>query len=281
MEGVEKVLGGIVSQAEKNRSDSDYYVNGLRRCPVCGWEKERVVKIFGIDRVVPVMCQCDSLKYDIEQKRWDEEQKKIEIRRMKDRSFMDLKYKDAKFDDLSVNEYNREAYDMSRAYVDRFDEMYNDNRGLLFYGPVGTGKSYMAACIANALMENGVPVVMTSFVRLLEIFSRGREYESEVLRTMDESKLLVIDDLGAERSTDYALEKVYNVVDSRYRLRKPVIFTTNLGLKDISSENDIRYKRVYDRILEVCYPVRFAGSSWRIRKSLSMMDEMKNMLKEE
>ena len=74
---------------------------------------------------------------------------------------------------------------------------------------------------------------------------------------------LLFDDLGAERSTDYALERVYDIVDERTRKKKPMIITTNLTLDEMKVETDIRYQRIYDRIFPVCYPINFTGPSWR------------------
>ena len=151
----------------------------------------------------------------------------------------------------------------------------------MFYGSVGTGKSYLAACIANELLDKGRFVMMTSFVKFFELISKGREAEEETMRAMDSASLLIIDDLGAERNTGYALEKVFNVVDNRYRLRKPMIITTNLEYNEMVMEEDLRYKRIYDRIFEVCFPVKFTGMSWRMRGSIDRAARMKKLLEED
>ena len=88
----------------------------------------------------------------------------------------------------------------------------------------------------------------------------------------------IIDDLGAERSTDTALEKVYNIVDSRYRAKRPVILTTNLGIDEMKETLDIRYSRIYDRIFEMCYPMQFKGQSWRKVEAAYRFDEMRKFL---
>lgn len=155
--------------------------------------------------------------------------------------------------------------------------MKEKNQGLLLYGPVGTGKSYTAACIANALMEQSVTVVMTSFVKILQdIQSVGNE--ANYIQILNSASLLIIDDLGAERNTDYALEKVYNIIDSRSRTDKPMILTTNLELSDMLECTDIRYKRVYDRIFETCYPVEMKGKSFREIEAAQRFEEMQKFL---
>ena len=91
--------------------------------------------------------------------------------------------------------------------------------------------------------------------------------------------LLIIDDLGTERNTDYGLEKVYNVIDSRYLAGKPLILTTNLMLTDMKENTDTRYKRIYDRILERCVPVKIDGVSRREAMANDNMQTMKSILK--
>ena len=104
--------------------------------------------------------------------------------------------------------------------------------------------------------------------------------EERIMAGLNAAKLLIIDDLGAERSTDYALEKVYNIIDSRYLSGKPLILTTNMTLKDMQESEDIRYRRIYDRIFEMCFPVRFAGRSWREKAASKRFDAMKNLMEE-
>ena len=154
--------------------------------------------------------------------------------------------------------------------------MYKENQGLILYGSVGTGKSYAAAVIANELLEKKVPVVMTSFIKILK--DVGTFDDNERLELIKNAKLLIIDDLGAERGTDYAIEKVYDIIDSRYRSNKPVILTTNLSIEQMKSCDDIRYTRIYDRIFEMCYPVKVTGFSWRKKEAASRYGVAKKLL---
>ena len=115
--------------------------------------------------------------------------------------------------------------------MERWSEAFRDNTGLLLFGDVGTGKSFFAGCIANALLERDVPVLMTNFPsilnRLTGVFSEDR---TDFIASLELYDLLIIDDLGVERSTEYAMEQMFYVIDSRYRSRKPMIITTNLRL---------------------------------------------------
>jgi DNA replication protein DnaC len=69
--------------------------------------------------------------------------------------------------------------------------------------------------------------------------------------------LLVFDDLGAERGTEFAREQVYNVVNARWESGRPFIVTTNLTLQEMQNEEQMVLKRIYDRVLDVCRPVVF------------------------
>ena len=120
--------------------------------------------------------------------------------------------------------------------------------------------------------------MMTSFVKLLETVQSAKRDESDIVRRLNRAKLVIFDDLGAERSTDYALEKVYNIVDSRYRARLPMILTSNLTLTEMQEETDIRYLRIYDRVFETCYPMQFTGPSLRKQEAAKRYDEMEKLL---
>lgn len=131
-------------------------------------------------------------------------------------------------------------------------------------GDVGKGKSFFASCIANALLDRDVPVLMTNFPtilnRLTEMFTEDR---AAFIAGLDEYGLLVIDDLGVERNADYAMEQTFFVIDNRYRNRRPMITTTNLKLSELKNPPDLPYVRIYDSILERCDPILFDGKNFR------------------
>ena len=90
--------------------------------------------------------------------------------------------------------------------------------------------------------------------------------------------LLIIDDFGMERGTEYALEQVYNIVDSRYRSQKPLIVTTNLPLDEIRHPQDTAHARIYDRILEMCVPISCIGASLRKENAQKKLESMKSLI---
>ena len=90
--------------------------------------------------------------------------------------------------------------------------------------------------------------------------------------------LLVIDDFGMERGTEYALEQIYNIVDSRYRSRKPLIVTTNLTLNEIQHPQDTAHARIYDRLLEMCVPISCIGVSFRKENAQEKLERLKSLI---
>ena len=93
----------------------------------------------------------------------------------------------------------------------------------------------------------------------------------------------VFDALGAdtyvmERGTEYALEQIYNIIDSRYRSRKPLIVTTNLTLTELKKPQDIAHARIYDRLLELCTPIACTGPSMRKDIGQAKLDLLKTLL---
>lgn len=75
--------------------------------------------------------------------------------------------------------------------------------------------------------------------------------------------LLILDDVGMERQTEYAMEQVFNVIDARYRSGMPLIITTNLSLAELKAPKSRDHARIYDRILEMCQPVNFGNQGRR------------------
>lgn len=236
-------------------------------------ERKRPVK-------VTTQCDCDKRR-ELEEKKAAENKAAMErVNRLKDASLMGERFQRAKFENFQITQYNERNLKLCRRYAERFDEMVAKKQSLLFWGNVGTGKSFAAACIANYLLDRGVPVMMTSFVKLLSLIQNGDEKEADIISRLNSAKLVIFDDLGAERNTDYALEKIYNIIDSRYQRELPIIFTTNLTITEMKNETDNRYKRIYDRVFENIYPMQFTGPSWRRKEASRRFEEMEEIFKD-
>lgn len=263
--------------------------DGLLHCSVCGEAIEKEIDMPLLDwsggktkKKVRYMCRCRKEEKDAYERRMKFEEDQRSIEELRQLSLMDTHLKRACFMDYIVTDENRKVFGIAKRYVENFNEIfYKGNgvlKGILFWGGVGTGKSYTAAAIMNELLNQMQPVVMTSFIKLLDEIGCLNNDTSGYMVRMNQAKLLIIDDLGAERGTDFALEKVYDIVDSRYRTGKPTILTTNLELSHMKNCEDIRYSRIYDRIFDMCYPVKMGGLSWRKRGAGARIDETKKVL---
>lgn len=275
---ITKAVIKAATAAKADKNAEDYYKDGVLVCGKCHTNKEKKIQLAGECVTVRCICKCESEERERIQKQKDYEEEMRRIERLKVASLMDAKLKSATLKTFTQKEDNQKLYTIVKNYVDNFETFYKSNRGLLFWGTVGTGKSYAAACIANELLNQKIPVVMTSFVKVLQVIQDNTENETEFVNRLCAARLLIIDDLGTERNTDYALEKVYNVIDSRYRTGKPLILTTNLNLQDMQMTQDIRYQRIYDRIFEMCHPVMVNGTSWRINQAKERFNETKRLL---
>lgn len=275
---ITKAVIKAATAAKADKNAEDYYKDGVLVCGKCHTNKEKKIQLAGEYVTVRCICKCESEERERIKKQKDYEEEMRRIERLKVASLMDAKLKSATLKTFTQKEDNQKLYTIVKNYVDNFETFYKSNRGLLFWGTVGTGKSYAAACIANELLNRKTPVVMTSFVKVLQVIQDNTENETEFVNRLCAARLLIIDDLGTERNTDYALEKVYNVIDSRYRTGKPLILTTNLNLQDMQMTQDIRYQRIYDRIFEMCHPVMVNGTSWRINQAKERFNETKRLL---
>ena len=253
--------------------------DGLLYCGKCRKPKEAYfapdkAAIFGRDRH-PAECDCQRTareEGDAAEMRRRHFERVLELKR---RGFTDPTMRDWTFE----NDNGRNPQTgLARRYVEHWEDMRTDNIGCLFWGGVGTGKSYLAGCIANALMEKEIPVRMTNFALILNDLAASFEGRNEYISRLCRYPLLILDDFGMERGTEYGLEQVFNVIDSRYRSGKPLIVTTNLTLDDLHNPEDTAHSRIYDRLLSMCVPVRFTGDNFRQETAQRKMESMKKLI---
>ena len=260
--------------------------DGLLVCGVCGETKQTYLTLpnpteDNMGKILTTKaCGCDRKAEQEEADRKKAMEDRDKISKFRSLSMIDRKFDGVRFDQLKRTKFNEKNLRICERYVEKFPEMLQKNQGLLLWGDVGTGKSFAAAAIANALLEQVVPVVMVSFVEILDRIESKVMTQEQIVSLVNTANLVVFDDLGAERNSDYALEKVYGIVDARCRKKLPMIVTTNLPMEQMKSEEDIRYRRIYDRIFENCYPMQFTGPSWRRVEANRRFSEMSSLLKD-
>ena len=274
------MLDEILESATAVTSDSEDYrgEDGLLYCGKCHTPREayfpKGITLLGKNRH-PIECVCRRMERERQEAFFIEQKHLGLVQRLKAAGFLDLSMQDLKFEsDAGCNPQMK----LARQYVEYWTEMQKKNTGLLIWGGVGTGKSFFAGCIANALMEREVPVCMTNFARILNELNNSFSGRNEVVERLCRYPLLIIDDFGMERDTNYALEQVYNIIDRRYRSKRPLIITTNLTLDEIRHPQDVAHARIYDRVLEMCVPVSCFGTSIRKDTAQEKLNNLKSLI---
>ena len=252
----------------------------VSRCEVCNDPTQKDIEVLGTMKRVPVVCRCRLEAYEHEKKTEELKDLRRRLERFKAYSLMDNRFEASTFGNWIHRPNNRDDYTLGTKYCEKWDEMYANNRGLLFYGKAGNGKTFLSFAIANALYEQGKAVMAISISKLLSVIKDGFDKhgelgEADVLNNIRDAMLLVLDDLGVEYKTAWAYEKLYAIIDTRYRAGKPTIVTTNFTL-DTLRENlatvDLRTRvtdpseRIFSRITEMCAFYEVKGTSWRISK---------------
>lgn len=257
-------------------TDDDTYIqpaDGLLYCKRCHTARQSRIELFGQVKVVPCICRC------MDEKRKQEANaaaRAKEVDRLRKMGFSDILLKNQTFE--ADDKKNPELSKAMLNYVNNFTELRRDGKGLLLYGPKGTGKTFFAACICNALINEQKPCLMTQFSRLVNTISGMWEGKQEYIDSLARFDLVAIDDLGAERNTDFVNEYVFAIIDTLYRAKVPMIITSNLALSQMVDEKDIKLARVYDRILERCLPIEFKGESRRLEKARADYKQTKMLL---
>lgn len=263
---IEKIAANAENYADIPAPEDYIGENGLLYCCKCFTPKEYRIhsELLPKDMVVRVLCKCEQERREKEEAERRHREQMEQIRRMKGTCIHDKALLECTFerDDGTLPQIAS-----AKRYVESWPERKANNDGLLLWGDVGTGKTFYAACIANALIEQGVSVLMTNFAKILNKMSgMYSDDKNEFVASLMRYSLLIIDDFGIERNTEFALEQVYNIIDERYKARLPLIVTTNFSLKTMMEPSDTAHKRIYDRVLAMCIPVSFCGDNHRMQE---------------
>lgn len=195
--------------------------------------------------------------------------KKLDYRKRRAEQLLENSGVGNRFFEADFKSYEREympaAFDVALRYADEFDR--NDGMGLIFTGDNGTGKTHLAAAIASHIINNFY--VTVSFVVFTEVLSairkaiaKGTNEAEEIEEQMCNSSLLIIDDLGKEKESQFTKELLYRVINTRYKEKLPLIITTNLTLQELAARLDYA---VFSRIVEMCRAVDMRGRDYRLK----------------
>ena len=178
------------------------------------------------------------------------------------------RYRDVAFDRPPVTDIDPPVVAATRRFVDRLDEQLDAGRGLWFMGPVGTGKTTLAMLVSKAALTAGRSVAIYSLPRLLNEIRDTHRAERSHLALLDRLitvDLLHIDDVGAERTTDWVLEELYSIVNGRYEDQRSIVITTNIDDRDALCEQIT--DRTVSRLTEMCDELPVGGNDRRMERS--------------
>lgn len=257
--------------------ETEYMKYGHAYCKTCHERKDGEVKsLMDMKFIFKNNCKCDRERFEKQKQR----EKEQEIERLKRSCFISMSQWAYTFDNYKGEK--DKSYIIAKNYVKEYEQMKKENIGLLFCGTVGSGKTYLACCIANALIEEYmIRVKIRNFAQIInDLQKSGFDLDkNEYIESLTNVSVLILDDLGIERDTSYAKEQVYNIVNSRYLKKKPTIFTTNLPYEKIQNSDDgVEYERIYSRIIEMCIPVKVMGEDFRKRLQKEKLKQNKERL---
>lgn len=250
----------------------DYIQDGILYCGHCRTPKQCRLSFNGTDvKIFPCLCACKDRRFQAEREAQREQEQRMRIDSLRADGIRDNALAGCRFE----NAEETPEIIKCRRYAEKWQTAKENNVGLLLWGGTGNGKTFTAACIANYLIDRGIPALITSFSRILGADFEERRKNLEIIR---QYPLLVVDDFGTERATDFALETVYAVVDERYKSKRPLIVTTNLSLDELRRPQSIAQQRIYERVLEMCTPIAFRGESRRQAIAKRRNDFVKELL---
>jgi DNA replication protein DnaC len=187
------------------------------------------------------------------------------------RSVLPAKYQGVSFErppvsDMVRDPERRAAVTAVTQFIDTIGENIADGRGLWLEGDVGTGKTTLAMLVSKQAIEAGHSVAIYSLPRLLARIRRtydgaaGELSYLEFFRRLTSVDLLHIDDLGAEKRSDWVLEQLYAIVDERYATSRSMIVTTNMQVDELEEQIGLR---TVSRLAEMCTTLTMYGKNRR------------------
>lgn len=256
--GIQKAVQEILTNPNTLVSDEPHH------CEVCGrYVPPLEVEILGVKRMVQPKCKCEADKHT----GFVKDAKEYEIKRQIEQKFsinnLGERFASCTFEAFQSRPGTAKAFSNAKTYAESFENV--DSDGLLIWGIPGNGKSHIAAAIAHAVKAKEKTVVFQTVPELLERIrstfnAKQKDTEKSIMEALLHCDLLVLDDIGSEKISDWVLDVMFRIVDGRYRQKKPIVYTTNLNPKELKFQlND----RIYDRMIETSTIIENSGTSYR------------------
>jgi len=248
--------------------DDEYIKDNIIYCKKCNTPRSKYFEEF--KKMAYGRCKCQKEADDKEEADNLKKERFIIFNKLFDNSLIGNRYKKVSFDSTNLDETSedfKKAFSRCKKYVSNFDSLTENGESIYLFGDCGTGKTHLAMCIANYLLNKFRTVLFTNFSDIAKNIINSKDDYLGRISTVD---LLIIDDVGTQivqknGGDNWLQEKVYEVINNRYNVKKPAIFTSNDSLSDLI---DVRsyLKKTVDRIAEMSAAViKLTGKSYRLR----------------
>lgn len=205
------------------------------------------------------------------QKEWEYQQKLDQLIK---NSNLGERYRTRTFENYQVNEFNKKAYETCLRYANKFNEIKKEGSGIFLLGSCGVGKTHLAAAITHELIKQDHRPIFGTLINLLDRIrstynnSKSEDKEAKILNSYYTSSLLIIDDLGKEKLTEWSLQRLYEILNTRYENKMPVIITSNYTIEKLRekltvNDNYETAESIISRIYEMCQGLKVGGDDYR------------------
>lgn len=261
-------------------------------CEFCGKQLPyNAIVIFGkFIQWLPMLCDCEEAitwQKKQEEEETKREQKELDQREREERrerikhllgtSGIKKRFTTRTFTAFHKTAQNERAFDLARRYVSKFDSCLEQGVGIYFEGSCGVGKTHLAVAIALQLIGEGYPVIFRTFGELLSELRKtynpkSTVMEEQILSVFLSADLLIIDDLGKEKPSEWTLDRLYYIINDRYENMKPTIITANYSREDLIKRLNPKggdgktAEAVISRLQETTTAITMTGEDWRTKR---------------
>ena len=264
------------------------------KCKFCGKD----LKPIGLDYLYANMplssieyerCNCKQSKaYWNEVDLKEEKQKKRKqfeqmIRQFYIQNYINKRIQDYQFENFIITETNKKEIEIAKDFTEKCINK-NQKNGLIITGKSGVGKTHLATAILNKLTEKDLLVLMGRLILLLDVikdtFKDFSSKEKDIIELYSKVDILIIDDLGTERISSWALEKLYTIIENRNENKLPIIVTTRFNKESLldrfyQSEDEELSKAVIQKLYQFCYGIELKKYDQNEKEKVSISDQTK------